>query len=399
MKIKSLVYSALFATLFTSVIFTSCEKDDLTSHLEKDNISLTTEQIKLKENLNSIALTVLDIADSKEIFSEIHSAVNVSLTTGLDEQYRFKDILYPSESKIPSLKSSKTSDFGTKFKNAIQTNSLKSSLLTDIETFILNEDVQIYWPYSEEWDGVTEPVITFDPIVDADENIGFRKVTQQDGSIRIDTVIVNDDYAFENPVWIINFCESDESEIESKAKSSPVKSSSHIHQLSIGWVKSTKHYDNIFRGGDEYKFMIIGGKITSMNTAEAFEGIQSINISRKDIRKKNWKKFYYELDDNWKVSIDDKEMGRKFGLIEFDKRKSTRELKFEPKVTIDKIVISIGSYTVKTESSEGWIKTDVYEDRDIMMQYQTTDMGHGLKDGYKVYAAGGVFWTLPIRTF
>lgn len=349
--------------------------------------------------MNSIALTVVDIADSKEIFKEIHSAVNISLSTGLDEQYRFKDILYPSESKIPSLKSSKTSDFGTKFKNSIQKNRLKSSSSTDIETFILSEDVQIYWPYSEEWDGVTEPVISFDPITDTDENIGFKKVLQADGSIRIDTVIVNDDYAFENPVWIINFCESEESEIESSVKSAQLKSSSSIHQMSVGWVKSKKHYDNIFNGGDEYKFCIIGGKITSMNTAESFEGIQTVNISRKDIRKKNWKKFYYELDDDWKVGTEDKEMGRKFGLIEFDKNKTTRELKFEPKVTIDKVTISLGSYTIKTESSEGWIKTDNYEDRDQMIRYQKTDMGQGLQDGYRVYGAGDVYWTLPLREF
>ncbi len=399
MKRKSLIINVLFVVFFSSTLFISCEKDDSSDLIEKNEIVLTAKQIQQKENLNSIALTVADIADSKEIFNEIHSAVNVSLTTGLDEQYRFKDILYPSESKIPSLKSSKTSDFGIKFKNAIQTNSLKSSSLTDIETFILNEDVQIYWPYSEEWDGVAEPVITFDPILDVSENIGFKRVLQEDGSIRIDTVIVNDDFAFNNPVWIINFCETEEAEIESNVKSAQLKSSSSIHQLAVGYVKSTKHYDNIFNGGDEYKFCIIGGKITSMSTAESFEGIQTINISRKDIRKKNWKKFYYELDDDWKVSTEDKELGRKFGLIEFDKKKTTRELKFEPKVTIDKVTVSLGSYTIKTESSEGWIKTDTYEDRDQMIRYQKTDMGHGLKDGYRIYGAGGVYWTLPIREF
>jgi len=36
---------------------------------------------------------------------------------------------------------------------------------------------------------------------------------------------------------------------------------------------------------------------------------------------------------------------------------------------------------------------------DIMIHYPHTDMGQGLKDGYCVYASGGVFWTLPIRTF
>jgi hypothetical protein len=399
MKRKSLIIDTLCVIFFSSILFTSCEKDDFSSYEDKNDIYLTTEQIQQKENLNSIALTVVNIADSREIFNEIHSAVNISLSTGLDEQYRFKDILYPAESIIPSLKSF-TINFRTKFKNAIKTDKLKSSSSEDIESFILSEDVQIYWPYSEEWDGITEPVITFDPIADIDENIGFKRIIKSDGSIKIDTVIVNDDYAFDNPVWIINFCESEEAEINNAVKSAQLKSTSSIHQLSVGWVKNNKHhYDNIFHGGDEYKFCIIGGKITSMNTAETFEAIQTVNISRKDIRKKNWKKFYYELDDNWKVDAEDKELGRKFGLIEFDKNKTTRELKFEPKVTIDKVTVSVGSYTIKTESSEGWIKTDTYEDRDKMIKYQKTDMGNGLKDGYRIYGAGDVYWTLPIREF
>jgi hypothetical protein len=387
---------SVFVLLF---ITNACSEEDISGFEDKSNVGLTTEQIQQKENLNSIALTVVNIADSKEIFNEIHSAVSISLNTGLDEQYRFKDILYPTESKIPSLKSSAI-NFGTKFKDAIRKDKLKSSSPENIEAFIISEDVQIYWPYSEEWDGFTEPVITFDPIVDIDENIGFKRIVQPDGSIGIDTVIVTDDYAFHNPVWIINFCESDEAEIENAVKSAQLKSSSSVHQLSVGWVKNNKHhYDNIFQGGDEYKFCIIGGKITSMSTAETFEAIQTVNLSRRAIRKKNWKRFYYELDDDWKVDLEDKELGRKFGLIEFDKNKTTRELKFEPKVTIDNVTVSVGSYTIKTESSEGWIKTDIYEDRDKMIKYQESDMGNGLKYGYRVYGAGDVYWTLPIREF
>ena len=398
MKNKSLIFCTLIGAFLSSTLFTSCEKDDTSSFKETNDIGLTAEQIKQKENLNSIALIVLDIADSKEIFNEVHSAVNISLNYGLDEQYRFKDILYPTESKIPSLKSTKINDFGTKFKDAIRTNRLKSSSSEDIETFILSEDVQIYWPYSQNWDGVSEPVITFDPIAEVDYNIGFKRVLQGDGSIRIDTVIVNDDYAYENPIWIINFSESDDVEIENAVKSAQLKSTTQIHQFSIGWVRATVQYDNIFNGGSEFEFTIIKGELMPMNTAKADKSSVTVHLSRRDIRRETWRRFYYQLDDDWKVGPENKELGRRFGLLEKDD-KTTRELKFEPKVVIKGVTVSLGSYTVKTESREGWIKTDIFECRDMMMRHQLTDMGPGLKDGFRVHGAGGVYWTMPIRRF
>jgi len=393
MKNKSLIFCTLIGAFLSSTLFTSCEKDDTSSFKETNDIGLTAEQIKQKENLNSIALIVLDIADSKEIFNEVHSAVIISLNYGLDEQYRFKDILYPTESKIPSLKSTKIGNFGTKFRDAIRTNRLKSTSSEDIETFILSEDVQIYWPYSQNWDGVSEPVITFDPIAYVDHNIGFKRVLQEDGSIRIDTVIVNDDYAYENPVWIINFSESFYGEIENAV------TSTQVHKWSIGYVRSTVQYDNIFNGGSEFMFMIIGGKLTSLSTAQAFESIVTVHLSRRDIRRGTFRRFYYELDDDWRVGPENKELGRRFGLIEHDKNRTTRELKFEPKVVINGVTVSLGSYTIRTESNEGWIRTDVFESRNTMMRNQHTNMGLGLIDGFRVHGAGGVYWTMPIRVF
>ena len=68
MKRKSLIIYVLFVVVFSSILFISCEKDDSNDLIEKNEIVLTAKQIQQKENLNSIALTVVDIADSKEIF-------------------------------------------------------------------------------------------------------------------------------------------------------------------------------------------------------------------------------------------------------------------------------------------------------------------------------------------
>ncbi|NMB52522.1 MAG: hypothetical protein GX999_09360, partial [Bacteroidales bacterium] len=90
------------------------------------------------------------------------------------------------------------------------------------------------------------------------------------------------------------------------------------------------------------------------------------------------------------------EGSRQFGLIEFDKNKTVFTLSFEPKVKIDKIEVSAGKVELKVESQEGWIKLDNYLSRDNFIRLNKTDTGNGLQDGYRVFAAGGVRWTLPV---
>ena len=67
-----------------------------------------------------------------------------------------------------------------------------------------SSDVQIYWPYSENWDGQSEPVFTFDPGDDSDVNIGYKVVRQPDGSNRVEEVEVDEAFAEKNPVWVVN---------------------------------------------------------------------------------------------------------------------------------------------------------------------------------------------------
>lgn len=63
---------------------------------------------------------------------------------------------------------------------------------------------QIYWPYSQKWNGSDLPVITFktkeSPLLPQDENIGYRI---KEGFV--ETVLVNEEYAKQHPVWIINY--------------------------------------------------------------------------------------------------------------------------------------------------------------------------------------------------
>lgn len=64
--------------------------------------------------------------------------------------------------------------------------------------------MQVYWPYSEDWDGVTMPVITFDPASKAVANVGYERVTGPEGTPVVREITVTEELARRRPVWVVN---------------------------------------------------------------------------------------------------------------------------------------------------------------------------------------------------
>jgi hypothetical protein len=69
---------------------------------------------------------------------------------------------------------------------------------------LARSDMQIYWPFSEEWDGATMPIITYDPEDGSETNIGYRLCIDDDGFRHVEEVLVDEEMAQEVPVWVIN---------------------------------------------------------------------------------------------------------------------------------------------------------------------------------------------------
>ena len=65
-------------------------------------------------------------------------------------------------------------------------------------------DIQIYWPYSDQWDGEEYPIMTFDPSDGGSANVGYRLVRPQDGDPFVEEIIVDEKTALEHPVWVVN---------------------------------------------------------------------------------------------------------------------------------------------------------------------------------------------------
>ena len=181
--------------------------------------------------LDRVAAMLSELPLEAEHYREVHSAVESSSGNGYDEEYTMSDLFASpgkgvGDSRTKAAAASKA--YGRPLRELIREH-VKASVATraagsgragmtrsgavdsgfgdDADAYLAaleSSDVQIYWPYSENWDGKSEPVFTFDPGDDSDVNIGYKVMRQPDGSSRIEEVEVDEAFAEKNPVWVVN---------------------------------------------------------------------------------------------------------------------------------------------------------------------------------------------------
>ena len=145
---------------------------------------------------------------------EVFDAVCASSENGYDEEYMLADLVgSPGAGVGDGVFRSKAaprydrplrdllSDYFEANPSAVPTRAGSSeSCLRMLE----ESDMQIYWPYSEDWDGESFPIITFDPGDGSEYNYGYQAVRGEDGSVEIQSVYVDEQVAMSRPVWVIN---------------------------------------------------------------------------------------------------------------------------------------------------------------------------------------------------
>ncbi|MDR0749833.1 MAG: hypothetical protein LBF62_09715 [Tannerellaceae bacterium] len=217
-----------------------------------------------------------------DVAKEIKRGVEKSLSYGLDEEVRFIEIIQPQNAKV-----NKFSGANLLTGNLKETicNIGKSSLASvpftgnDMESFLCKGDVQIYWPYSENWDGKEIPVITYGRYDGEDDDVSdvvaYRRTKDSFGKEKIESLIVNEEYAKKHPVWVINrnnipysdlpdfndnmfekngvwFYSEKANAVSSSEVSLRASSSASVFKLVS--VKCTKQYDSWIAGGSEFRF-------------------------------------------------------------------------------------------------------------------------------------------------
>ena len=164
-------------------------------------------------SLSSVAEILSSVPIRRTHIMEVHDAVSSSSGNGYDEEYTMRHLFTDPGSGVGEKRTrTRTKDYNTPLKDLISDHvysmaATKSSEMTDPQRFldVLTEsDIQIYWPFSERWDGMQIPIITFDPEDGAEANIGYRLEYDEDGSRHVQKVIVDEEMAGEHPVWVVN---------------------------------------------------------------------------------------------------------------------------------------------------------------------------------------------------
>ena len=164
-------------------------------------------------SLHEVASILAEIPIQNSHIREVHGAVISSSGNGYDEEYTMKRIFQNPGSGVGDYSSKAGNVPENPLKDLIEQH-VRSQAFTkagasgvDPEEYLAaltSSDIQIYWPFSENWNGETYPVITFDPESRAHTNIGYKLVVEDDGSRRVEEVVVDEAMAARRPIWVVN---------------------------------------------------------------------------------------------------------------------------------------------------------------------------------------------------
>lgn len=171
--------------------------------------------------LSHLAQIFSAIPIGQEQMREVYDAVNSSSDNGYDEEYTMSHLFENPGSGVGDEVTKAVKSYSVPLKDLIEKHvnvlATKSEVSDEAYLSVLQElgtegfikalresDMQIYWPYSSDWDGGELPIITFDPENNSETNYGYRLVVDEDGNRRVEELVVDEQTAAEHPVWVIN---------------------------------------------------------------------------------------------------------------------------------------------------------------------------------------------------
>lgn len=169
-------------------------------------------------SLDEVARMFSELPIGAEQMQEVLDAVVCSSDNGYDEEYMMCDLFAtPGAGVRASASQTKAaSSYSRPLKNLIReylegrrttkagSGAGESMSAEEWIELLSSSDAQIYWPYHENWDGETLPIITFDPGANISVNTGYEMSVSALGERTVRKVKVDEKMARERPVWVIN---------------------------------------------------------------------------------------------------------------------------------------------------------------------------------------------------
>lgn len=162
--------------------------------------------------LQELAKIFAELPIEGQHLHEVHDAVEASAGSGYDEEYTMECLLNAPGAGVGKTKGSSTEgSYGRPLRELIRSyfethssNFSTKSSVDDMMAQLAASGYQLYWPFSDNWDGKSYPVITFDPGYGAESNYGFAISVLADGTRVVDSVYVDEKVAKKRPVWVLN---------------------------------------------------------------------------------------------------------------------------------------------------------------------------------------------------
>lgn len=281
--------------------------------------SISSDDVELSTLVNILMSIDMNI----DILNEVKQRVEKSIYYGQDETARFVDMINYSSSKL-----SRSSKASLLIRALNEKLNVSSDYEMNKEVFfncLINNNIQVYWPYSKKWDGKTIPTITSKPKNESSWNYGYKQLKDINGCLYIDTVVVNAEYIKDNPVWVINESSTDYKELPdfengefvkdgvffySKIgkESLRMKESKSINKpgpfpVYIGTIKVLDTHEGGLAGGPELRFKWGHcGSILLNPGSKGFVNTFSINLLAEEVDHE--KQVNYRILDSWIINVE-----------------------------------------------------------------------------------------------
>jgi hypothetical protein len=385
-----------------------------TSTIEEPE-GLNDQQLELKSKLEQTSYILTELVKNPLIVKEIQLATNYSLLNGRDEDVTFSELFYEDAEYKIALKSKNENMIGAfkdSFREYINLKSKTNGNEVDpeLEAYLVSNHLKIYFPYSENWTNSESinPTISYHPLINEDINEGFINSTGQQKSMNsIETVMVDDQYAHDNPSFLVVPCEEPPN-LKSVVNSATICGGGgggsgdggsnpdetepgdfDINQVFLKSVRLTEHYDGLFAGGSEVFWQLTDAvQLTSFETEPEVRYTQARkDFTRTDIRQRRWKGLETNLDDNW----NDYEFAKEIYVWEGDEGDKKTDINLGVTVKIGQGVNANLGVKVSVDNK----RDDIYRsfmERGAFYELNRLDGGNGVREGYQVRHSGNLYW-------
>ncbi len=255
----------------TAMLSSSCDRVDrpVPSKPERITVDGSVSDLSPESVARMLSGLPLTITHVREVFDGVCS----SASNGYDEEYPFSNLISKPGTGVGDelLQTRSVAEYPDPLRDLLS--SASDEVPATRSGFFLealsDSGLQIYWPYSENWDGKSMPVITFDPDDGASgtavklhggTNVGFLRELLPNDSWIVKEVVVDEEYARNHPVWVVNRNEDAayltpqmvEALYPERALHATTRTSTAFKTLVLKEFKAHRNYDSWFAGASEF---------------------------------------------------------------------------------------------------------------------------------------------------